>query len=916
MKKTFLTLLIFCASIFCSAQLPPTPPGTTKTGVNNIIASKYPGLFSDIENGLANLNIAGSFATGPSLLVSGNNSSTFTGWYSTLGPPTGRPFNYFDVSISTWNKAAVPTLLRGQVLPAFTIVGATNTSPIVINYTPLTGTTSTITTGDKVRVTNVLGNTAANASASAWTVTVVDSTHFSLNGSTGNGAYTSGGVAVDDNIVLGEGYASLANVPMGTDTLVRVNLNKTVTDTTDNLIGQWIADGNIGRTLLSNLSLYPTTTYMQTGYTTATASGVGTMPVNWTLDGTQSCHYVRMGMGPVVSSFDSGTFSTTVLNYYTQTLSAYGTPEGVQAPFNRLEFDVNPSTAQTTPLTSLRCRVRIGNATGTILGDKVIQNLSCTIGYWKRVGFDFPAQINGGAQNLWYELIGNSAFGVRVLATNAYPISSGYAQSQYQTTNSIDGNTWVNNASQVSLYARASLMDYSAYAANGPEDTKFALQKVALSATQPYLLIPSQLYAVAGGPETWLQWDNVCTNGYGVGPAENFYSFSTTWNKAAQFTQGLLYQPLSGDAGTYSVPITVFHGGQAWQTVTPTMNVTSASAGSGTTRKGLIIGDSTTAAGYYQAQAKRLFDAGSGLAYTWIGTKAQTVNAADGTSETVNNEGVSGQTANWFYTNASSPFVFAGSFNFSTYMSTNSLSMASGDTVIINLKINDEFNYTTDAALQAAITTRLTAINGMIASIHAYQAGIKIVVLSGIPPYRTQDGFGTLYGNTSQIARNRYRRNWEMVEKTDLLTYDNATQVAAKVYYVGFGHNWDTKNNQQTANTVALTVNGATNASPIVVSVTAPCQVVTGDSVVVASVGGNTAANGTFTVTQVDTTHFKLNGTTGNGAYTSGGTATVPIHANMRNGTQITRDANSVHPATAGYYQLGDQLWAALMGIG
>ena len=915
MKRLFV-LLALCLAVLSWGQIPPPSPGVSGTGVNNILAGKQPGLFSDIENGLANLNIAGSFATGPSLLVSGNNSSTFTGWYSTLGTPTGRPFNYFDVSISTWNKAAVPTLLRGQVLPAFTIVGATNTSPIVVNYTPLTGTTSTITTGDKVRITNVLGNTAANASASAWTVTVVDSTHFSLNGSTGNGAYTSGGVAVDDNIVLGEGYASLANVPMGTDTLVRVNLNKTVTDTTDNLIGQWIADGNIGRTLLSNLSLYPATTYMQTGYTTATASGVGTMPVNWTLDGTQSCHYVRMGMGPVVSSFDDGAFSTSTIASAGSTISAFGGPVGAQGSFNRLEFDVTPSTAGTSLPTSFRCRVRLGNATGTILGDKVLSNVSMAVGYYRRLRFDFVNQISGGSQNLWFEVIGNQAFGMRMLVANAFPIASGYAQAQYQTTNSIDGNTWLNNGTQYSPYARASLMDYSFYMANGSDDVKFSIQQVALSSTAPYLLLPSQLYAVAGGPETWLQWDNVCTNGYGVGPSETFYNFSTTWTKAAQFTQGLLYQPLSGDAGTYSVPITVWHGGNPWQTVTPTMTVVAASNGNGTTRKVLTIGDSTTAAGYYLAQAKRLFDSGSGLAVTLLGTKTQTVNAADGTSETVNDEGVSGQTATWFYTNASSPFVFTGAFNFSTYMSNNSYSMTTGDWVLINVKINDEFNYTTDAGVQGAITTRLAAINGMIASIHAYNANIRIGILSGIPPYRTQDGFGTLYGNTSQIARNRYRRNWEMVEKFDLMTFDNATQVAAKVYYLPFGCNWDTKNNQQTANTVALTVNGATNASPIVVSVTAPCQVVTGDSVVVASVGGNTAANGTFTVTQVDTTHFKLNGTTGNGAYTSGGTATVPIHANMRNGTQITRDANSVHPATAGYYQLGDQLWASLMGIG
>lgn len=70
---------------------------------------------------------------------------------------------------------------------------------------------------------------------------------------------------------------------------------------------------------------------------------------------------------------------------------------------------------------------------------------------------------------------------------------------------------------------------------------------------------------------------------------------------------------------------------------------------------------------------------------------------------------------------------------------------------------------------------------------------------------------------------------------------------------------------------INLAVTGATNASPIVIT-TAAHGLATGDVVTVASVGGNTAANGTFRVTVVSSTTFQLDGTTGNGAYTSGGT--------------------------------------------
>jgi hypothetical protein len=67
------------------------------------------------------------------------------------------------------------------------------------------------------------------------------------------------------------------------------------------------------------------------------------------------------------------------------------------------------------------------------------------------------------------------------------------------------------------------------------------------------------------------------------------------------------------------------------------------------------------------------------------------------------------------------------------------------------------------------------------------------------------------------------------------------------------------------------TVTGATNASPIVITA-ASHGLTTGMKVTIASVGGNTAANGTFTITVVNANSFSLDSSTGNGAYTSGGT--------------------------------------------
>lgn len=66
-------------------------------------------------------------------------------------------------------------------------------------------------------------------------------------------------------------------------------------------------------------------------------------------------------------------------------------------------------------------------------------------------------------------------------------------------------------------------------------------------------------------------------------------------------------------------------------------------------------------------------------------------------------------------------------------------------------------------------------------------------------------------------------------------------------------------------------VTGATNASPIVIT-SASHGLTNGTRVTLSAVGGNTAANSTYLVANKTTNTFELEGSTGNGAYTSGGT--------------------------------------------
>lgn len=66
-------------------------------------------------------------------------------------------------------------------------------------------------------------------------------------------------------------------------------------------------------------------------------------------------------------------------------------------------------------------------------------------------------------------------------------------------------------------------------------------------------------------------------------------------------------------------------------------------------------------------------------------------------------------------------------------------------------------------------------------------------------------------------------------------------------------------------------VSNATNTSPIQITTASSNSLITGQTVVISGVGGNIAANGTFVVTVIDSTNFTLNGSTGNGTYTTGG---------------------------------------------
>ena len=95
------------------------------------------------------------------------------------------------------------------------------------------------------------------------------------------------------------------------------------------------------------------------------------------------------------------------------------------------------------------------------------------------------------------------------------------------------------------------------------------------------------------------------------------------------------------------------------------------------------------------------------------------------------------------------------------------------------------------------------------------------------------------------------------------------------------------------------TITNATNASPIVCTLVAH-GFNTSDTVVISGVAGNTAANGVWEITIVDSDNFSLNNSAGNGTWTSGGTVRKINNRVVRLNSALTQNIASVGVGSTG----------------
>jgi len=96
------------------------------------------------------------------------------------------------------------------------------------------------------------------------------------------------------------------------------------------------------------------------------------------------------------------------------------------------------------------------------------------------------------------------------------------------------------------------------------------------------------------------------------------------------------------------------------------------------------------------------------------------------------------------------------------------------------------------------------------------------------------------------------------------------------IRYVEFREMGRTTNGELSSwlNASGATISSISNTAPIVVTLNTDHMVLNGEQVKIVGATGNTAANGTWTVTWISSSIFSLNGSTGNGAYAGGATIT------------------------------------------
>lgn len=306
--------------------------------------------------------------------------------------------------------------------------------------------------------------------------------------------------------------------------------------------------------------------------------------------------------------------------------------------------------------------------------------------------------------------------------------------------------------------------------------------------------LPAALQAVVGH-EINIYWENIFLSDTPI----SRFAITMASPLGKVWDDKWTYQPVAGDVGDHTLTITVKYQGTVVLTVATTLSVKAATAAAPVARQLFTVGDSITENGVWLAELVNLCNfnntsptaggAADNLTITTIGRKSATYADFGGTSRTVHHEATGGWSADLYLTYSLSPFWFSGAFNFPQYCTTNGLTFAAGDWVLIALGINDVFFSTDDASAATNMTKALAGMDAIIAGAKSVQAGLRFGILLPIPPARSEDPFAYQYGQANG-SRADHKRWISQLQQSLMDHYGQAG--ANNIYICPFHINVDT----------------------------------------------------------------------------------------------------------------------------
>jgi len=461
-------------------------------------------------------------------------------------------------------------------------------------------------------------------------------------------------------------------------------------------------------------------------------------------------------------------------------------------PFNVCQLWVHAFNADFLP-TRIRVRLREATYNGTILGTATGYVSFAGVGTkLATIYFDEDVDVSA-ASSVWFEFLtdGYVAFTystVTSTSTERYSAGSGIDGS---VSNAIGGaaglQPWVRFIQQ----DRAAGITFDA----GLLAKVVQTEATATSGTLPRLTInmPPKIYCVED-IETNIYWDGLLDTPI---PHENFEKdFSASYGQ--QVDHRWRFTPEAANAGTHDASMTCYYNGTEIASKTTQLVVKADSVGSGVTRKALIVGDSIVNGGVIsQTILDNVTASASTYAVTLLGTQ--------GTGSALH-EGRSGWTYGQFATAGSPFFNGGGSFAFAAYLSANGWSMASTDSIFIQLGTNDFFSVA-PSGLAAAILTTSAYLDALITGLRAGVANVNIWICLTPQPAFSTHAMGLSYGSTYNLFE--VKKNYAVWRQTLIDLYGAGTN---NIRVLGTSTVIDTRNNY-TLVTEALNARNATTAS-------------------------------------------------------------------------------------------------------